>query len=193
VKLYLLLGFRNKELRTARWEHVDLENRLILNAKPKGPKGEDLSYQAYLCDTAIDCLKSLGLGKIKQGPIFPAAGIHKPATEVRSDWNYWNDPICKNPEMPQCAKEGPLHIHDFRRTGISWLEEMGFSLEDRTIFKGSKPSGVTARNYSKAKKEYVHQRCTLLIEERLLDVLAGREKTMFDPWRNPKRTTGPAS
>jgi len=33
----------------------------------------------------------------------------------------------------------------------------------------------------------------LAIEERLLDVLAGREKTMFDPWRNPKQTTGPAS
>ena len=193
VKLYLLLGFRSTELRTARWEHVDLENRLILNAKPKGPEGEDRSYQAYLCDTAIDCLKSLGLGKIKRGPIFPAAGLHVPTTEPRSDWDYWRKTIQKNPEMPQCSKEGPIKPHDFRTTGVTWLEEMRFSLEERTIFKGSEPSGVTARHYSKAPKEFVRKRCTLAIEERLLDVLAGREKTMFDHWRNPKQTTGPAS
>jgi integrase len=188
AKLYILLGFRSKELRIERWEHIDLEYRIITNVSPKG--GEKNSYKAYLSDTAIDCLKSLGLGKIKQGPIFPAAGIRKAATEPRSEWNYWNDPICKNPEMPQCAKEGPLHIHDFRRTGITWLEEMGFSLESRDIFKGSKPQGVTARHYSKAKKEYKHQKCTLAIEERLLDVLAGREKTMFEPWRGRLNPTG---
>lgn len=195
VKLYILLGFRNKELRTARWEHIDLENRLILNVKParKGRVKKDLSYQAYLCDTALDCLKGLGLGKIGQGPIFPAAGAHKAATEPRSDWDRWHDTICKNPEMPQCPKEGPIKIHDLRTTGVTWLQEMGFSDEDRTIFKGSQPQGVTARHYSKAKKQYKHQQCTLAIEERLLDVLAGREKTMFDPWRNPKQTTGPAS
>jgi len=195
AKLHLLLGFRNTELRTARWEHIDLENRLILNVKParKGRVTKDLSYHAYLCDTALDCLKGRGLGKIQQGPIFPAAGRHKPVTEPRSDWKYWRATICKNPEMPQCPKEGPIKIHDLRTTGVTWLEEMAVSNDERTIFKGSQPQGVTARHYSKAKKEYVHQRCTLAIEQRLLDVLAGRERTMFDPWRNPKQTTGPAS
>jgi integrase len=196
AKLYILLGFRNTELRTARWEHIDLKSRIITNVNPstKGlEEGEDPSYEAYLCDMAIHCLRDLGLGKIKAGPIFPAAGLHKSATEPRSQWKYWDDPIRKNPAMPQCKKEGTITIHDLRRTGYTWLHEMGHPSEERDIWKGSKPQGDNFRHYAKANLLYVRKRCTLAIEERLLDVLAGREKTMFDPWRNPKQTTGPAS
>jgi len=191
AKLYLLLGFRNAELREADWAHIDLDNRLIKNVQPKG--GEQNSYRAYLCDMAIDCLKGLGLGKIEEGPIFPAEGLHKSVDEPRSNWSYWYRTISKDPRMPLSGEGEHIQIHDLRRTAITWLQEMRCDDDERTIFKGSRPSGVTARNYSHGKREYVHQRCTLAIEERLLDVLAGREKTMFDPWRNPKQTTGPAS
>ena len=188
AKLYLLTGFRNVELREARWEHIDLKNRLIKNVKPKG--GEHNAYRAYLCDTAIDCLKALGLGKISKGPIFPAEGIHKSTDESRSDWDYWYRTISKDPRMPLSGDGEYIHIHDLRRTAITWLQEMRFDDDERTIFKGSRPVGVTARNYSKGKKEYVHKRCTLAIEERLHDIEAGEEKTMFEPWRGRLYPTG---
>jgi integrase len=188
AKLYLLLGFRNKELRMARWEHIDLENRLIKNVEPKG--GKKNAYRAYLCDMAIDCLKALGLGKIAKGPIFPAEGLHKSKDKSRSDWDFWYRTISKDSRMPRDGDGEYIHIHDLRRTAITWLQEMRCDDDERTIFKGSRPLGVTARNYSKGKKEYVHKRCTEAIEERLYDIEAGNEKNMFEPWRgrlNPTR------
>lgn len=186
VKLYLLLGWRNNELRLARWEHIDLENRLITNARDKKKN----VYKSYLCDMAIDCLKALGLGRIAKGPIFPAAGKHKPTDESRSAWEYWYRTLSKDPRMPRDSDGRYIWIHDLRGTAVTYLEEMGFDNDTRTIFKGSKPKGVTARNYSHGKKEFVRKRCTLAIEERLRDVLEGREKTMFEPWRGRLNPTG---
>ncbi len=188
AKLYLLLGFRNAELRTARWEHVDLKNRTLKNVSPKG--GPENAYKAYLSDMAIDCLKGLGLGRFAKGPIFPAAGLFKPTSEPRSDWAHWTRVIGSDRRMPRSDEGKPIWIHDLRRTAVTWLEEMRVDNDTCTIFKGSRPTGVTARGYSHAKKEYIHKGCTLKIEDRLHDIAAGNEKTMFDAWRGTLQATG---
>ena len=187
AKLYLLTGFRNAELRTARWEHVDLKNRTLKNVSPKG--GPENAYKAYLSDMAIDCLKSLGLGRFAEGPIFPAAGLFKPTSEPRSDWAYWTKTISMNSGMPRSDEGEPIWIHDLRRTAVTWLAEMRVSNDSRTIFKGSRPTGVTARTYSHAQKVPVHKRCTLQIEDRINDIESGDEKTMFEPWRRALQAT----
>jgi integrase len=189
TKLYLLTGVRNSELREAHWEDIDLEQRTLNNHSPKG--GRKNGYRVPLCDMAIDILKSLGLYKIAKGPIFPAK-TKDPNGNVRPcrDWDYWYRTISKDKGMPVCPDEGHIQIHDLRRTAITWLQEMRVTVEDRTIFKGSRPSGVTSANYSHADQEYIRRQCVELIEDRLRDIEAGKEKTMFDPWREGIQTTG---
>ena len=41
-----------------------------------------------------------------------------------------------------------------------------------------------------ADQESIRRQCVELIEERLHDIEAGKEKTMFEPWRGRLHTTG---
>jgi integrase len=189
AKLYLLTGVRNKELRETGWEDIDTEQRTLNNHSPKG--GRKNGYQVPLCDMAMDILKDLGLNKIAKGPIFPAKTTDSNGN-VRPcrDWDEWTRTISKDPRMPVCPDEGHIQIHDLRRTAVTWLQEMRVSVENRTLFKGSRPSGVTSATYSHADQEYIRRQCVELIEERLHDIEAGKEKTMFKPWRGRLHTTG---
>ena len=181
TKLYLLAGLRNTELRKAKWEDVDISQRTLNNYSPKG--GRMNAYKVPLCDMAIDCLKGLGLGKIATGPIFPAEGLHKSTDKPRSDWDYWYRTISEDPRMPLCPDEGYIQIHDLRRTSITWLQEMRVSVENRTIYKGSRPSGVTSQTYSQADQYHIRKACQEMIEDRIHDIQAGNEETMFDEYR----------
>jgi hypothetical protein len=80
-----------------------------------------------------------------------------------------------------------VNLHDLRRTSITWLQQMRFTVEERSIFKGAKPSGVTEAVYSQADQEDIRLRCARDIEARIKDVEAGDEATMFDPWKTRLR------
>ena len=163
------------------WEDVDLSQRTLNNRTPKG--GRMNSYQVPLCDMAIDCLRGLGLGKIAKGPIFPYDGLHKPTSKPRADWDYYQRTISEDPRMPRDDDGEYIQIHDLRRTAITWLQEMRVSVESRTIYKGSRPDGVTSQTYSQADQLYIRKRCQELIEARIHDIQAGNEETMFDEYR----------
>ena len=187
AKLYLLLGFRNKELREARWEHVDTKERTILNVSQSK---DTPPYKQYLSDMALELLESLGEGHIKfrKGPIFPSltrGGEVKPI----SRWNSWTMKIRHDPRMPvsepndasQGLDEPRRYItpHDFRRSGATWLQRLGVPLDERTIWKGSKVSNVTDVHYSHA-EDATRKKCVLLIEQLLKQIEAGNEETMFE-------------
>ena len=187
AKLYLLLGFRNKELREARWEHVDTKERTILNVSQSK---DTPPYKQYLSDMALELLESLGEGHIKfrKDPIFPSLsrdGEVKPLTR----WNSWTMKIRHDPRMPvsepndasQGLDEPRRYItpHDFRRSGATWLQRLGVPLDERTIWKGSKVSNVTDVHYSHA-EDATRKKCVLLIEQLLKQIEAGNEETMFE-------------
>ena len=183
-KLYVLTGFRNRELRTANWEDVDMSERTLYNSSPKyWSETNDNSYKVYLCDTAYEILQGLGDGNIRfrKGPIFPpvnssANGI---AGKARTHWHRWDKNIANDPRMPKCSDEGHIKIHDLRRTATTWLQLMGESVDNVTIFKGSKTKGVTQHAYMHGKED-IRKRCALMVEQCLQEVIAGNETTMFD-------------
>lgn len=189
AKLYLLLGFRNEELRLAQWEHIDTKERTILNISQSK---DTPPYQQYLCDMAYELLESLGEGHIKfrKGPIFPSLtrdGEVKPI----SRWNSWTMKIRHDPRMPVSdpndASQGLgepwpyIRPHDFRRSGVTWLQRLGVPRDERTIWKGSKVSNVTDVHYSHA-EDATRKKCVLLIEGLLKQIEDGNETTMFEAY-----------
>jgi integrase len=203
VKLYLLTGWRWTELREARYEDIDHVQRTIRNVDPKG--GEHNAYTMPLTAMGYELLESLGGGHIRfrTGPIFPGRdrdeeGNLKPLTK----WHSWYRVICKDARMPVCPTEGRITIHDLRRTSITWLQDMDFTVEERTIFKGSKPSGLTEGTYSQADRVDIRRRCCEAIEARIRDIENRNERSMFDQkghirlktytmqWRTPKKDAG---
>lgn len=94
--------------------------------------------------------------------------------------------------MPLCSLEGHVRIHDLRRSAITWLQQMGVTVEDRTLFKGSRPEGITSGTYSQADQVDIRLRCAQAIEDRIRDIENGNEKSMFDQWRVPTKAAGSA-
>jgi integrase len=193
TKLFLLTGLRNKELREARWEHVDHKLRTLRIVEPKYGAGR--AYTMPLTDMGYRLLQSLGEGHIRfrKGPIFPGPikgddGVPEPI----SGFKHWTRTLRHDPRMPLDEDGKHVTIHDLRRTSITWLQQMDFTLEKRAIFKGAKLSGVTAATYSVADQEDIRMVCAQAIEARIVDVEAGKEATMFDAWRPVQTVAGPA-
>ena len=193
AKLFLLTGLRNKELREARWEHVDHKLRTLRIVEPKYGAGR--AYTMPLTDMGYRLLQSLGEGHIRfrKGPIFPGPikgddGVPKPITEFKR----WTRTLRHDPRMPLDEDGKHVTIHDLRRTSITWLQQMDFTLEKRAIFKGAKLSGVTAATYSVADQEDIRMLCAQAIEARIRDVEAGDEASMVDSWKASKKVAGSA-
>ena len=198
VKLYLLTGWRSTELREARYEHIDHDQRTIRNADPKG--GELNAYTTPLTAMAYALLESLGDDciRLRKGPIFPGQtrdeqGNIKPLTA----WHRWNKLICKDGRMPVCPTEGHITMHDLRRSAVIYLQAMSFTVEERTIFKGSKASGLAEGSYSQIDRLDIRRRCCEAIEARIRDIENGNETSMFDKkktytmqWRTRKKASG---
>jgi len=200
VKLYLLTGWRWTELREARYEDINHDQRTIRNVDPKG--GEPNAYTTPLTAMGYELLESLGKGHIRfrTGPIFPGPGRDeggnlKPLTR----WQAWQKVISKDERMPVCPKEGSVRVHDLRRSAVTYLQAMFFTVEERAIFKGSKPSGLTEGTYSQADRVDIRRRCCEAIEARIRDIENGNEASMFDQkggvrlktytmqWKTPKK------
>lgn len=188
AKLYLLTGFRNSELRKSRWEDVDTGERTLKNTNPKG--GKKNAYKIHLCDTAYQLLGSLEEKhmKFRTGPIFPS---EKPRSDgdlgTRTGWYRWDMGIADDPRMPRCLKEGPVHIHDLRRTVAIWLQIAGETVDNVTIFKGSKPKNVTEQAYMYGEED-IRKRCVLIVEKLLTLIQLGFEETMFEKFPNSETT-----
>jgi integrase len=192
-KLLLLTAFRSTELRDARWEHIDHKHKTFRNVKPK--YGEKNAYTMPLTDMGYRLLQSLGAGHIRfrKGPIFPGQtkgddGVSEPI----SGFKHWTRTLRHDPRMPLDEDGKHVTIHDLRRTSITWLQQMDFTLEKREIFKGAKLSGVTATTYSVADQEDIRMICAQAIEDRIVDVEAGEETSMFDAWRPVQTVAGSA-
>ena len=193
TKLLLLTGFRSAELRDVRWEHIDHKRRTLRNFKPK--YGEKNAYTMPLTDMGYELLESFGEGHIqfRKGPIFPGQikdddGVPEPI----SGFKHWTRTLRHDPRMPLDEDGKHVTIHDLRRTSITWLQQMDFTLEKRAIFKGAKLSGVTAATYSVADQEDIRMLCAQAIEDRIVDVEAGEETSMFDAWRPVQTVAGSA-
>ena len=198
AKIYLLTGWRAKELRAARYEDIDHDQRTIRNVNPKGSKNGSLAYTTPLSSMAYKLLENLGEGQLghirfRKGPLFPGQARDEQGNlePIRAWWG-WDKVIAKDPRMPVCPMEGHVQIRDLRRSAVTWLQECGISLENRTIFKGSTLEGITSRTYSRAGKTDIRARCAQLIEGRIRDVEAGNEATMFDQWRTLTSAAGSA-
>jgi integrase len=193
AKLLLLTGFRSTELREARWEYIDHKHRTLRNVKPR--YGAEFAYTMPLTDMGYELLESLGEGHIqcRKGPIFPGDKKDKDGVpEPIATFKRWTNTLRHHPRMPVDEDGKHVTIHDLRRTAVTWLQQMRFTVEDRSIFKGAKLSGVTEAIYSQADQEDICMRCVLEIEARIKDVEAGDEATMFDPWKASKKAVGAA-
>ena len=217
MKLFLLTGFRSKELRDLRWEHINVEERTILNIKPseKG-RSDDPAYKQYLTDMALEILEGLGKGHIRfrKGPVFagqkgkgrPAGPT--PATSAITHWGSWEKrhKITGDPRMPVAdefdidqlnkndirQKRFYITPHDLRRSAVTWLQHLGLGEGDRILFKGGVPQGVTEATYSHARAS-TRKRCCLLIEQLLKQIELGNEATMFEAYDEQAQTLVTAS
>ena len=188
LKLYLLTGFRDAELRTAMWEDVDHEKRTLFNRTPKKINGIIYPYEQHLCDTAWEILESLQDDcaiAFRKGPIFPPKGRNEEQSTneraTRENWDVWKKkikPLLKNRLPPH--PEGIIEIHDLRRTGVTWLQALRVAEEFRTIWKGSTSGSITASNYSHADLLDIRKQCCKHVEKLLLQTAAGNEKKMFN-------------
>ena len=210
--LFLLTGFRSKELRDLQWEHVNLEERTILNIKPSSKgRSDDPAYKQYLTDMALEILEGLGKGHIqfRKGPVFagqkgkgrPAGPT--PATSSITHWGSWEKrhKITGDPRMPVAdefdidqltkndirRKRFYVTPHDLRRSAVTWLHHLGVEDGARTLFKGGVPQGVTEATYSHARFP-ARKRCCKLIEGLLKQIEAGNEATMFEVYDEQAQT-----
>ena len=91
--------------------------------------------------------------------------------------------------MPMCPDEGPIKIHDLRRTATTWLQINGVSTDNITIFKGSKPNGVTQQAYMHVEED-VRKDCVEIIENLLHIISMDEEKNMFDLLKRQETANG---
>jgi integrase len=214
MKLFLLTGFRSRELRNLRWEHINVEERTILNFKPSAKgRSDNPAYKQYLCDTALELLEGLGTGHIRfrKGPVFAGQkGKGRPAgptptTSPLTHWGSWEKrkKITGDPRMPVAdefdidqlnpnEKRNYITPHDLRRSAVTWLQHLGVGESDRTLFKGGVPKGVTEATYSHARTSS-RKKCCLLIEQLLEQIEKGNEAVMFEHYEEQAQTLVTAS
>jgi len=113
VWLLALTGCRRDELRTLRWEAVDLEGRMLrLDATKSGKR-----QHVPLSDEATAILASLPR-EAGSEYVFPGQRPGKPLRNLAKPWAR----ICER------ARLHDIHLHDLRRTAGSWLVQGGTPL-----------------------------------------------------------------
>jgi integrase len=112
--LILLTGLRKGEALALRWEHVDLDNRLLRIPETKAGGGRSVP----LTDAAVRLLE--GLPREKSPFVFPGRlnGGHLSVSSVNRAWR----------RVRKAAKVPDVTIHDLRRSVGSWLAMQGVGL-----------------------------------------------------------------
>lgn len=151
IKLLILTGCRNMEVRNARWSEFDLEDRLWTIPADRYKNGN--SHGVYLTDAMLEILCEVPRFK-DVDLLFPAVGN---ASQPMSGDQKVKDRIDKRMRetLSKAGSKEPENwcAHDFRRTLATGLQRLGFrpDIADQVIgHVGSTRSGAAAH--------YLHHR-----------------------------------
>jgi len=128
--LLLLTGARKSEMLKARWEYVDLKQRILIvpDSKSGKPRYIRLSTEAADIIAAIP--------RIPGSPwLFPGRAPGKPLSDVYRFWNKIRRPLGLQ----------DVRVHDFRHTFASWLVNAGHSLYEVQTLLGHDDPRTTMR------------------------------------------------
>lgn len=127
LQLLLLLGLRSGELRQAKWEHIDLENSLLMipveNQKlsPHQAK-QGKPFQIPLDDLAISLIKNLA--ELNSEWLLPGMGGNRPISET-SLGKVISSLLVRKIEGELLMPIDKFTPHDLRRTMRSNLSKLG--------------------------------------------------------------------
>ena len=145
IRLLILTGGRNMEVRAARWSEFDLEARIWTIAAARSKNGRP--HSVHLTDAMLALLDQVPRFK-DVDLLFPAAGNDK---QPMSGDQKVKDRIDKRMReaMRRMGAKEPENwcVHDFRRTIATGLQRMGFrpDIADQVIgHVGSTRSGAAA-------------------------------------------------
>lgn len=158
IKLLILTGCRNMEVRAARWSEFNLDKRVWTIPAERSKNG--YGHSIYLTDAMLAVLNDIPRFK-DVDLLFPAAGN---AQNPMSGDQKVKDRIDKRMREAMCKAELPVPgnwcVHDLRRTIATGLQRLGFrpDIADQVIgHVGSTRSGAAAHylhyEYDKEKKQ----------------------------------------
>ncbi len=155
IQLLLLTGARKNEILKARWENVNMEQRILTVPLSKSGKARHL----VLSDMALAVIKKLP--RINGNPwLFPGNIAGKPLVDL---YDFW-DKLRKEIGL------GDVRIHDLRHTFASFLVNSGHSLYEVQKMLGHGDPRTTMR--------YAHLgHASLLAAAETVSGLLGREET----------------
>lgn len=136
--LFQLLTFtRSIEATNARWEEIDLKDKLWRIPAEKMKMRRD--HIVPLSDTAILILKSIEPLTKKWGHVFPGADKRKPmgGTTINAALRYATG-----------HSYGQITSHDFRATASTWLHEAGFNHDDIELQLAHMTGSKTSASYN---------------------------------------------
>ncbi len=147
MRLLILTGGRNMEVRNARWSEFDVEGRLWTIPAARSKNGRQ--HQVYLTDAVLALLSRVPRFK-DVDLVFPAAGNDE--NPMSGDQQFKNriDKRIREAMKKAGAKEPEQWcVHDFRRTIATGLQRMGFrpDIADQVIGHVSSTRSGAAAHY----------------------------------------------
>lgn len=130
LQLLLLTGARKSEILKARWEDLDLENRVLTVPVSKSGKPRYI----YLSEEAVDVFRQIN--RMDGGDwIFPGRNLEKPVSDI---YQFWNRTRCH-------LGLKDVRIHDLRHTFASYLVSNGHTLYEAQQLLGHSDPRTTIR------------------------------------------------
>lgn len=130
IQLLLLTGARKSEILRARWEYLDLENRVLTVPVSKSGKPRYI----YLSEEAVKVFQ--GIQRIEErGWIFPGRSPEKPISDI---YQFWNKTRCQ-------LGLKDVRLHDLRHTFASYLVSSGHTLYEAQHLLGHSDPRTTMR------------------------------------------------
>jgi integrase len=147
MRLLILTGGRNMEVRGASWSEFDLEGRVWTIPAARSKNGRQ--HQVYLSDAMLALLKQIPRFK-GVDLVFPAAG--NDSKPMSGDQQFKNRIDMRIREaMKKVGAKDPENwcVHDFRRTIATGLQRMGFrpDIADQVIGHVSSTRSGAAAHY----------------------------------------------
>ncbi len=159
LRLLLLTGCRVGEILALRWQHVDLERRLLLL-----PDSKTGAKSVFLSQPAIDLLLSL-TRQPRSEYVFPGERSGKPIVSLRKPW----ERICTSAEIKN------VRLHDLRHSYASIGAAGGLSLPVIGALLGHAQPSTTAR-YAHLAASPLHHAADA-IGAQILAAMSGRGKS----------------
>lgn len=130
LQLLLLTGARKSEILRAKWENLDLDNRMLTVPLSKSGKPRYI----YLSEEAVKIFRSI---QHEQGSgwIFPGRKPEKPISDI---YQFWNKTRCQ-------LGLKDVRVHDLRHTFASYLVSNGHTLYEAQQLLGHSDPRTTMR------------------------------------------------